>query len=103
MFLATLAKNSEDEEDSGKVEDFLIKKTIKLIDPVPDPRESWKEWLTRNIDFKEAPLVERSQLPENLQPQNRKLGKLDVMWTNWSRIDGRKKTHLHPQDKRQVM
>ncbi|CAD8083153.1 unnamed protein product [Paramecium primaurelia] len=48
----------------------------KLIDPVVDPRESWKQLIVRQIDFKEPPLVERTELPDHLQPQNRFWGKV---------------------------
>ena len=46
-----------------------------------DPRETWKQWFLRNLDFKDPPLVERSELPEHLQPQNRKLGKARHFFT----------------------
>ncbi|EGR27574.1 hypothetical protein IMG5_193740 [Ichthyophthirius multifiliis] len=48
----------------------------KLHDPVIDPRETWTEFFARNIDFKEPPMVERNELGENLQPQNRFLARL---------------------------
>lgn len=56
--------------------DFLTKPKKKFNDPVVDPRESWKEWMIRNIDFKDPPMVERDELPEELQPQNQKFAKM---------------------------
>jgi len=38
----------------------------KLLDPVVDPRESWKSMIKRTIDFEDPPLVERKELPEHL-------------------------------------
>lgn len=40
-----------------------------------DPRESWKEWVYRNIEFQDPPMVERNDLPEELQPQNQNFAK----------------------------
>jgi hypothetical protein len=45
-------------------EQFLIKKKIVFVDPVIDPRESWKDWFWRNVEFQNPPLVERESLPE---------------------------------------
>lgn len=64
---------------------------------MPDPRESWGHWLKRNIDFKDAPLVERSSLPPELQPQNRNLGKLDILVHNWVKLDAQKKSQIKPK------
>lgn len=52
------------------------KKLVPMVDPVSDPREPWKDWMKRVIDFEEPPLVERHALPPDLQPQNTTLGKL---------------------------
>jgi hypothetical protein len=57
------------------VADFLTKAKPHFDDPVVDPRESWKQWLLRNLDFKDPPLCERSDLPAELQPQNRRFGR----------------------------
>ena len=76
----------------------MQKKKEELFDPVPDPRENWKEWLKRNIDFKDAPMVERSSLPEELQPQNRKLGKLDILVQNLVKSDAIKKSEYKPKN-----
>lgn len=38
----------------------------KFIDPVIDPRESWKDFIKRTIEFEDPPLVERSELPSEL-------------------------------------
>lgn len=67
-----------------------------MADPVVDPRETWKQWFTRQIDWKDAPLVERSVLPENLQPQNRKLGKLHHYTNNFMSTHLSQKTKLYP-------
>ena len=45
-------------------------------DPVIDPRESWGEFFKRIIEFEDPPLVERQELSNDLQPQNRLLGKM---------------------------
>ena len=56
--------------------DYLTKPKKKYNDPVVDPRESWREWMLRNLEFKDPPLVERNELPEELQPQNRRFAGL---------------------------
>jgi hypothetical protein len=33
----------------GEMPDFLRKQKVKLEDPVVDPRETWKQWLKRQI------------------------------------------------------
>lgn len=48
------------------------------------------------MDWKDAPLVERSELPENLQPQNRLLGKLHHFTNNFMSTPLSQKTHLRP-------
>ena len=45
-------------------------------DPVVDPRESWREWIFRNIELQDPPMVERNDLPEEMQPQNQRMAKL---------------------------
>lgn len=50
--------------------------TKKYYDPVIDPRETWSQFFKRVSEFQDPPLVERSELPPELQPQNRGLGKL---------------------------
>lgn len=55
-----------------------IKPKVVYTDPVPDPTETWKDWLNRVKDFENPPLVERHSLPAELQPQNRVLGKLRI-------------------------
>lgn len=76
---------------------FLKKDKKKLIDPVADPRETWKQWFKRTMDFKDAPLVERNSLPENLQPQNRVLGTLHHYSNNWMSTHVSQKTTLQPK------
>lgn len=39
-------------------------------DLVVDMRESYRNWMWRQLNFEEAPLVPREELPANLQPQN---------------------------------
>jgi hypothetical protein len=41
------------------VPDFLRKYKKVYRDPVVDPRENWKEWTKRQIEFKDPPPVER--------------------------------------------
>ena len=50
-----------------------------LIDPVPDPNETWKSWFRRVLEFEEPPLVERSVIPEDQQPQRKLTGKLRIL------------------------
>lgn len=45
-------------------------------DLVVDSTETWKNWLNRQINFENAPLVPRSQLPENKKPENNLYAKL---------------------------
>ena len=45
-------------------------------DLVVDRRERWRDWVWRQFNFEEAPLVPRDQLPEYLQPQNSIRGKV---------------------------
>ncbi|CAK74091.1 unnamed protein product (macronuclear) [Paramecium tetraurelia] len=51
-------------------------KKQQLLDPVIDPRETWGDFIYRQIEFQNPPLVERDELPSNLQPQNRIIGKI---------------------------
>lgn len=45
-------------------------------DLVVDRREGWKAWAWRQMNFEDAPLVPREELPAHLQPQNSIRGKL---------------------------
>ena len=63
------------------VPDFLSRPKRVLNDPVVDPRETWKKWFVRQMDWMDPPLCERSELPEELQPQNRRFGKLRHYFT----------------------
>lgn len=47
-----------------KTPNFYVRKRVFLSDPVIDPRETWKQWAVRQMEFKEPPLVERASLPE---------------------------------------
>lgn len=42
---------------------FLKRQKKVYKDPVVDPRETWKEWTKRQLEFKDPPLVEREELP----------------------------------------
>ena len=80
--------------------DFLTKPVKVFADPVVDPRESWGEWSKRQLEFKDPPLVERASLPEDLQPQNRKLGKLRTMVSNFAMSPMvKQKPKLNPIDR----
>jgi len=52
----------------------------RFKDAVIDPRESWSAFWTRIAKFEDPPLVERSELPPELQPQNRVFGKLRILF-----------------------
>ncbi|CAI2375388.1 unnamed protein product [Moneuplotes crassus] len=45
-------------------------------DLVIDPRETWKKWLTRNMNFEEPPMVPREDIPEDNQPHTTFYGKM---------------------------
>lgn len=53
-----------------------LNRTASLQDPISDPRESWKHWTRRVLEFQNPPLVERSSVSVSEQPQNTALGKL---------------------------
>lgn len=60
MFLDALKKKIQPENAPN----FLAKQRKVLEDPIVDPRESWKDWLVRNIEFRDPPMIERGELPE---------------------------------------
>ena len=72
----TLLDGLQKQIPPSNIGNFLKRPKIVLRDPVIDPRESWGQWVKRVSEFKEPPLVERDELPEELQPQNRKMGKI---------------------------
>lgn len=72
MFLTGLREGIPEEN----MEDYTKKHKKVYNDPVIDPREGWVKWIKRVADFQPPPLVERNELPEELQPQNRTLGKI---------------------------
>ena len=76
--------------------DFLTKEKKIYSDPVIDPRETWKQWFARTIDFKDPPLVERSELPGDLQPQNQKLGKVRHFFTRMTLSPMTQVPHFNP-------
>ena len=43
---------------------------------VVDPRETWKKWAWRQMNFEEPPLIPREELPEELQPHRTFYGKV---------------------------
>lgn len=45
-------------------------------DLVVDRREAWRSWIWRQLNFEDAPLVPREELPHHLQPQNSIRGKV---------------------------
>ena len=67
-------------------------------DLVVDRRESWRNWITRQLYFEEAPLVPREDLPISLQPQSSITGKI-VNYING--IDPRIPSNF-PKNKTQV-
>jgi hypothetical protein len=50
------------------------------------------------VNFKDAPMVERTSLPPELQPQNRKLGKLDILVHNWVKSETQIKSSYKPKE-----
>jgi hypothetical protein len=75
-----------------------LKKQHKVLeDPIVDPRESWKEWLVRNIEFRDPPMMERSDFPEEMQPQNQKLASLRHFLTKWTLSPLAQSTTLKPR------
>ena len=42
--------------DPDNVPDFLTKVKPHYQDPVVDPRETWKQWFLRNLEFKDPPI-----------------------------------------------
>ena len=43
---------------------------------VVDTSESWKDWMKRNMEFKDAPLIPREELPEEFHPHRSFYGKI---------------------------
>lgn len=41
-----------------------------------DTRETWKSWMSRQLNFDDPPLVPREELPEELQPHRSFYGKM---------------------------
>ncbi|KAM3139510.1 hypothetical protein pb186bvf_008346 [Paramecium bursaria] len=61
-----------------KLQDIYTKPQGKVYnDPVIDPRESWSQMFKRVMKFEPPPICERQELPQELQPQNRLLGRLN--------------------------
>ena len=42
--------------DPENVPDFLTREKKALTDPVVDPRETWKQWFLRQMEFRDPPL-----------------------------------------------
>ena len=72
IFVDSLSKGI----DQDNVPNFLVQEKKVYADPVIDPRETWKQWFLRQMDFEDPPVCEREDLPEELQPQNRMMGKV---------------------------
>jgi len=47
---------------------YDIKPVVEKVyyDPVIDPRETWKDYVKRVVEFEDPPLVERNELPHHL-------------------------------------
>lgn len=58
-----MVENLAKRVEHDNVPDFLTKIKPIYEDPVVDPRETWKEWIWRNIEFRDPPICERSDLP----------------------------------------
>lgn len=56
-----------------------LDKTPILKDPISDPNETWAQWAHRVLEFQSPPLVERSSVPLQQQPQNKFLGQFKVL------------------------
>ena len=91
-----------DSIDAG-IEDVPYKNFFELIkqqrrewlaqDLVVDRRESYRSWVWRQLNFEEAPLCPREELPLYLQPQSSIRGKL-INYING--IDPRKPVMVEP-------
>jgi hypothetical protein len=95
MFLESLEKMIQVEN----VPNFLKRFKKVYRDPVVDPRETWKEWTKRQLEFKDPPLVERDDLPEELQPQNRKYGKVSTFFSSMAMSPLTQKPRYLPKSK----
>lgn len=84
--------------DADNLPDFLKREKKVYEDPVVDPRESWKQWFLRNMEFKDPPLCERNDLPEELQPQNRKFGKVSHFFSRLAMTHMTQKPSFKPQN-----
>ena len=98
MFLEFLEEKIEPEN----VPNFLKRQKKVYKDPVVDPRESWKEWTKRQLEFKDPPLVERDELPQELQPQNRKFGKISTFMSSFVMSPLTQKPRYRPKSKSEV-
>lgn len=85
------------------VRDFFRKPKKTFVDPVVDPRETWKNWIIRNIDFEDPPMVERSELPEDMQPQNVKFSKMRHFMTRMTISPMAQKVHLNPRGRDDIV
>ena len=82
----TKAKPGESTISKTYLEDVVYKRFFDKIkrereewlakDLVVDRREGWRNWVWRQFNFEEAPLVPREELPDYLQPQNSIRGKV---------------------------
>lgn len=93
VFLDSLKKKIQPEN----VGNFLAKKYKQYEDPIVDPNETWKQWFIRNLEFKDPPMVERCEVPEELQPQNQKFALLRHFITKFTISPLAQKVSLKPR------
>ena len=78
LFLEYLAQSKKIE--SGKVffEKMLREQAeYRSRDLVIDPRETWKQWLKRTAHFDDPPMIDRHELPDELQPHRALFSKIE--------------------------
>lgn len=81
-----IVEHLKEKTHPNSVPSFILKvEEKKFMDPVIDPRETWSAFFKRILEFEDPPLVflflfqvEREELPPNLQPQNRAMGKISM-------------------------
>lgn len=77
LMFASLQNGVEDVPQSDFFEKIRKARREWLAkDLVVDRREGWRSWTWRQLNFEDAPLVPREELPEHLQPQNSIRGKI---------------------------
>lgn len=66
-----------------------------------DPRESWGQMASRILNFEPAPIVERSALPPELQPQNRWIGQVRQI-SNFQELKEAKAKNNEPENRKDL-